>query len=62
MAGWHHRRNGHEFGQTLGDGEGQGGLVCCGPWGHKESDPTGRLNNNSNKDLCLVTELSKQTS
>ena len=35
MAGWHHRRNGHEFGQTLGDGEGQGGLVCCGPWGHR---------------------------
>ena len=33
MAGWHHRCNGHEFGQTSGDGEGQGGLVCCSPWG-----------------------------
>ena len=62
MAGWHLRCNGHEFGQTLGDGEEQGRRVGCSPWGHKESDTTGRLNNNSNKDLCLVTELSKQTS
>ena len=29
MAGWHHRLNGHEFDQALGDGEGQGSLVCC---------------------------------
>ena len=36
MAGWHHWCNGHELGQTSGDGEGQGGLVCCSPWGHKE--------------------------
>ena len=36
MAGWHHQCNGHELGRTLGDGEGQGGLVCCSPWGHKE--------------------------
>ena len=34
MAGWHHQCNGHELGQTCGDGEGQGGLVCCSPWGH----------------------------
>ena len=47
MAGWHHGCNGHELGQTLGDGEGQGGLVCYSPWGHKESDRTGRLNNNT---------------
>ena len=40
MVGWHHRLNGHEFEQTLGDGEGQGSLVCCRPWGHKESDTT----------------------
>ena len=32
MVGWHHRLNGQEFEQALGDGEGQGGLVCCGPW------------------------------
>ena len=40
MAGWHHRLNGHEFEQTLGDSEGQGSLVCCSSQGHKESDTT----------------------
>ena len=44
IVGWHHRLNGHEFGWTLGVGDGQGGLVCCGSWGHKESDTTERLN------------------
>ena len=38
MVGCHHQFNGHELGQTLGDGEGQGSLVCCSPWGHEESD------------------------
>ena len=38
MAGWHHQLNGHEFKQALRDGEGQGSLVCCSPWGHKKSD------------------------
>ena len=47
FVGWHHRFNGHELGQTLGDGEGQGSLECCSPWGHKESDITWRLNNNN---------------
>ena len=37
MVGWHHRLNGHEFEQTLGDREGQGSLACYSPWGHKES-------------------------
>ena len=46
MTGWHHQCKGHELGQTLGDDEGQGGLLCCRPWGHKESDKTGRLDNN----------------
>ena len=46
MVGWHHRLNGHEFEQTQGDDEGQGGLVCCSPWGCKELDVTERLNNN----------------
>ena len=32
MVGWHHRLNGHEFDQTLGDGEGQGNIMCCSPW------------------------------
>ena len=43
--------NGHELGQTLGDGEGQGGLACCSPWSHKESDITLQLDN-SNKYLA----------
>ena len=38
MVGWHHRLNGQKFEKALGVGEGQGGLVCCSPWGHKESD------------------------
>ena len=33
MAGWHHQCSGHKLAQTSGDGEGQGGLVCCSPWG-----------------------------
>ena len=41
MAGWHHQCNGHELGQTSGDGEGQRGLVSCSPWGHKKSDMMG---------------------
>ena len=40
MVGWHHWLNGHEFEQTPGDGEGQGSLACCSPWGHKELDMT----------------------
>ena len=35
MAGWHHQLNGHGFGWTLGVGDGQGGLACCSPWGHR---------------------------
>ena len=37
IVGWLHRFNGHEFEQALGDGEGQGILACCSPWGLKES-------------------------
>ena len=44
MAGWHHWLDAHEFGWTLGVGDGQGGLACCSSWGHKESDTTERLN------------------
>ena len=50
MVGWHHRLNGYEFEQALGDGEGLGSLACYSPWGCKESDMTARLN--SNKYLC----------
>ena len=45
MVGWHHWLNGHEFEQFPGDGEGQGGLASCSPWGHKESDTAEWLNN-----------------
>ena len=44
MVGWHHQLNGHEFEQTLGLGDGQGGLVCCGSWGRKEWDTTEEVN------------------
>ena len=62
MVGWHHGFNGHEFEQAPGDGKGQGSLVCCNPWGCKESDMTERLNNNNSLGLpvcmicCLVAE------
>ena len=38
MVEWHHRFNGHEFEQALGDGDGQGSQACCIPWGHRESE------------------------
>jgi len=44
MVGWHHWLSGHEFEYTLGVGDGQGSLVCCGLWGRKESDTTEWLN------------------
>ena len=44
MAGWHLRLDGHEFAETPGVGDGQGGLVCCNSWGHKELDTTELLN------------------
>ena len=44
MVEWHTQLNGHEFEQALGDGEGQGSLACCSPWGRKELDMTERLN------------------
>ena len=40
MVGWHHQLNEQEFELASGDGEGQGSLVCCSPWAHKESDTT----------------------
>ena len=43
-VGWHHQLSGYEFEQTLGDSEGQGSLICCRPWGHKELDTNWQLN------------------
>ena len=43
MVGWHHQLNGREFEQAPGVGDGQGSLVRCSPWGHKELDTTERL-------------------
>ena len=44
MVGWHHQLDGHEFEQTPSVADGQGGLVCCSPWGHKDSDMTAWVN------------------
>ena len=51
MLEWHHWLNEHAFEQTLGNSEGQGSLVCCSPWGCKESDMTEPLNNKSTPEL-----------
>ena len=53
MVGWHHRLDEDEFEQAQGDGEGQGSLVCCSPWGRKESDVTGRLNSSNDAHDCF---------
>jgi len=45
MVGWYHQLGGHEFVQAPRDGEGQGVLACCSPWGHKKSDTAEPLNN-----------------
>ena len=47
MVGWHHGFNGHEFGQALGDGEGQKSLTRYSPWACKEKDMTDQRNNNN---------------
>ena len=52
MVGWHHRIDGHEFEWTPGVGDGQGGLVCCSPWGHRESGMTEWLK--SSNQYCSV--------
>ena len=44
MVGWYYQADGHEFEQSLGVDDEQGSLLCCSPWGHKESDTTERLN------------------
>ena len=46
-VGWHHRLDGHEFEEALGDSEGLGSLVCCSPWGGEELDTIYQLNSDS---------------
>ena len=53
MAGWHHKLDEHESEWTLGVGDGQGGLVCCDSWGHKESDTTELLNWTNQTELII---------
>ena len=53
MVGWHHQLNAHEFEQAPGDGEEQGSLACCSPWGLKELDTSEWLNNSR---LCRTQE------
>ena len=58
MVGWHHQLNGHEFEQAPGVGDGQESLVCCSPWGCKESDKTERLNNDNIKSSNPIHTIS----
>ena len=53
MVGCHQWLNGHGFEQAPGVGDGQGGLVCCSPWGRKESDVTGRVSNTIQHRICV---------
>ena len=53
MTGWHHRLDGHEFEQTLGDGKGQGSLACCSSQGLGEPDITESLNSSTNQGPWL---------
>ena len=54
MVGWYHRLDGRESEWTPGAGDGQGGLVCCGSWGRKESDTTEWLNWLTSKTYIIV--------
>ena len=59
MVGWHHRDNGHEFEQAAGNGEGQGSLAGCSPWGHKETDVTQQLNRYTQGDFGFPVKKKK---
>ena len=61
MVGWHHWLNGHKSEQTPRDSEGHGSLVCHSPWGCKEVDTTGQLNNNHHQRLRLHASTSGRT-
>ena len=56
MVEWHHWLNGHEFEQALGAGDGQGSLVCCSPWGRKESDTIEPLNSLTTRSWIIYAK------
>ena len=56
MVGCNHRFNRHEFEQSLGDSEGQGGLAYCRPWGLRESDMTERVNNSNKRSKIKISK------
>ena len=58
IVGWHHRLNRHDCEQALGVGDGQGSLLCCSPWGLKESNMTERQNWTDTKKLILIIDYS----
>ena len=60
MVGWHHRLSRHESEQALGDGEGQGNLAACSPWGCKESDMIEQLNTKTIAHQPLSMGFSRQ--
>ena len=57
MVGWHHRLNGHEFEQAPGDGDGQGGLVCCSPWVTKSQTRLSDWTPTTNKNSCYIQAI-----
>ena len=57
MVGRYHQLNGDEFEEAPGDGERQGCLACCSPWGHKESDTTEQQNNINNCKMYTRVQL-----
>ena len=57
MVGEHHQVNGHEFEQAPGDSEGQGRLVCCSQWGHKELGTTEQLTLQGNYFRVVIVQL-----
>ena len=60
MVGWHHQLDGYEFEQALGVGDGQGGLACCSPWGHKELDTTTEQLSLSNTTVIPILQKRKR--
>ena len=61
MVGWHYWVSEHESEQAPGDGNGQGSLACCSPWGCNESDTTEWLNNNMGLRVYLVAQEGKES-